>query len=998
MSEKKGYSRRDFLKVVGATSGLAASGCAGDIPEKIIPYVVQPDEVVPGVAAWYSGTCGGCDTKCGVLVRTREGRAVKVEGNPKHPINQGKLCALGQSTLQTLYDPDRVREPLVREAGGGAFAPADWKAGIKQVADAIKGAAAGKDVVLLTGRLSGSQASIVSDFSKQFPALKHVEYDISGQDSVDLAAEASFGEGSRVSYDFTGAETIVSIGADFLETWISPVEFSRQWSEKRSDSHHPSKFFHVEPRLSLTAANADKWVMNAPGSELKVLVELLKAVGKKKGGVGNAAALVSKVESLTSGLESGVDQSVIDQMANSLAASKTSIVVAGGPAASGENAVTAAVLANAINSILGNVGKTVLVSKGSAPVKSSREAVAELIANAGKVAALIVSGVNPVYSAPKSLGIEKALSKIPFIATLAVNLDETAGYSNVILPASTSFESWSDDNSRPGLYSLNQPAMQPLYETQGLGDTLVSIAAALDHQFGEAESYLEYIQAQWKARAGEADFDNRWNKFVELGGDWSSALEKGAGASFSGQGVGELKANKASASEVLMAFPTIASIDGSSANRPWLQELPNPLTSVVWGSWAEIHKDKAKEMGVEEGDLIQVSSEHGAIEVPAYPTKNIHPALVAVPIGQGHRSMGRYANGIGVNPLSVLGSDGSRVVSIGGVRKGSSDDAFVKTQEFTNQFDRGIIRTVEAGEHKGGHHGEHKDHPEGWTQPDQHHKGGHHDLLALGPQDEPKQMYHQMEHVNYRWGMSIDLASCTGCSACVVACYAENNIPVVGKELCEEAREMSWLRIDRYEEEEEGADKPVTGFQPMMCQHCGNAPCEPVCPVYATYHNEEGLNAMVYNRCVGTRYCSNNCSYKVRRFNWFHYSWPEPLDMQLNPDVTVRTVGVMEKCSFCVQRIREGTNNAKNEGRKVKDGEIQTACQSTCPTGAITFGDLNDESSEVYKNSKSDRGYKVLDSQINTQPAVTYMAKVTPEGMGSKKKEHHEDGKSGGHH
>ena len=420
---------------------------------------------------------------------------------------------------------------------------------------------------------------------------------------------------------------------------------------------------------------------------------------------------------------------------------------------------------------------------------------------------------------------------------------------------------------------------------------------------------------------------------------------------------------------MLYPYPSVKSFDGRAANRPWMQELADPITQAVWGAWAELHPETAKKIGIAQGDAVILSTDDGEVHVPAYLTEHVHKDIVAIPVGQGHSAYGRYAESAAEGSGSVYGllpkklaDKGDALVLAGApvvVKRAPGSGNLVTVQDFSSQENRELARTTSIVGGGAGAHG----HGEGHGHDDGHH--GHH---------EPKQMYKQREHPLYQWGLTVDLAACTGCSACVVACYAENNIPVVGKKIVAQGREMAWIRIERYYDEvPESGEELKVSFLPMMCQHCQNAPCEPVCPVYATYHNEEGMNAMVYNRCVGTRYCSNNCSYKVRRFNWFQYEWPELLDWQVNPDVTKRTVGVMEKCTFCMQRVAEAKDIAKDLGRMVEDGDVTPACVQTCPTQALTFGNLKDPNSKVSKAARDERAYKVLDHHINTQPSVSYL-------------------------
>lgn len=997
---KNGYSRRDFLKIVGATTGAAAVSCSQQPVETIIPYINQPDESIPGVATWYSGACSACAAGCGVLVRTREGRAVKVEGNPEHPVNRGGLCAQGQAALQGLYDPDRIREPLRREANG-SFVPISWEEAITTLSEKFSALNGDTEGVLLTSSLTGSLSSLVDEFVNKIPLTRHVEFDLFNHATLDAAAAQCFGSGYRTRFDFSKAQTIVSIGAGFLETWLSPVEFAAGWSTTRRRAEKLSYVAHIEPRLSLTGANADRWIANRPGSEAQVLLALLKIVIEKSD---RQFPDRNSFIALSQGLEltklcraADVEEKVLRNLGERLVASPSSLVVAGGVTTTGSDSVQVAVLANLLNVVLGNIGKTVyLVRPKKSQQQASYEQITQLVsqlqaAQAKKIGVLLISGLNPAYALPEKLRFKEALAKVGYLVSVSTHLDETAVLANLVLPLSTSFEAWMDSEPVPGVFNLNQPAMQSLYQTQSLGDNLIAVAARCQQPLGEVSSFYDYLRLRWKERLGESQFEDRWLECVEKGGEWASRSVE----NYSGNLMPEAFRLKVSEAEkpkfMVLAFPSINSFDGSAANKPWLQELPNPLTTAVWGSWIEIHPDTASHFQLKAGDVGRVRTEHGLVEAPVYITTHIHRDLIAVPLGQGHETYGRYADGIGINAFRLLSGqaqagDIEYLTALTVVERGTWKEELVTLQGHDFQYDRGILRSIspealiEQNAPKlhsvpGASHGAHEKASDHTNDDANKHGAGH--GHALGPKPEPPQMYHQMEHPQYQWAMSIDLSSCTGCSACVVACYAENNIPVVGKKICAQGREMSWIRMNRYFDESE--TQPIVGFMPMMCQHCGNAPCEPVCPVYATYHNDEGLNAMVYNRCVGTRYCSNNCSYKVRRFNWFHYVIPEPLTWQLNPDVTVREVGVMEKCTFCVQRVREAKNNAKNLGRPVQDGEVQPACASSCPTKAISFGNIKDKGSKVYKDSQSNRSYRVLDDHINTQPAVTYLARLRHE-------------------
>lgn len=993
----KGLKRRDFLKVLGAGAGVVAAGCSRELPEKIIPYVVQPDDVIPGIALWYAGACNECSAGCGIMSRTREGRVVKLEGLSDHPINRGGLCARGQSALQSLYDPDRIREPLVRSEAG-VHTVAAWPDAMAKAAEKLGDLPGEQEFVILTPEVSGSVKTLIDLFVSKVPRARHIAIATHGRWEYQRASELVFGKGLDLSLDFAVADVIVGVGADYLESWVSPVEFSKGWSKRRStESADLSTVVHFEPRFSQTAANADRWVANAPGQEVSLLLAILKIVAQERSfGRGNYRSLLDAVMP-TSSLDelaerSGVDVGIIRHVAKLLLEAKTPLVVAGG-AACGRNADVCCALGFLLTALLGGEGKTLKLSRLSRPKGVSRpEDIEDFFKklNQGKVGALLVSGLNPTYEWSLESNFQKSLAKVKTLLVHSLNLDETASMADVVFAASSPLESWWDAEPRPGVYNLNQPAMQPLYQTMSLGDLLLALARELKKPLSDsANTAKDFIQENARGFLASGNFSSSaaWDDVVQKGGIWSdsqsSGLERIAAS-------GDLSGFKQLASQVekatssadsglaLMAFPTSLNWDGSTANRAWLQEIPDPMTSVVWDSWLEIHPETAKQYGVKQDDVARVKVGEQAVELPVIVHERIHRGLVAVPVGNGHTRCGRYANGVGANVSELLKFD-PRKASVDRLRVGVSLDKaswknsdLVTTQQFFSQLKRGLVEVSVAGAavSEGAHsltgekHGRsaHKDNNNG-----SEHTGHH----------EPKQMYHQMEHVLERWGMTVDLGSCTGCSACVVACYAENNVPIVGKQLVKEGREMSWIRLDRYFDGP--PERPLQAFQPMMCQHCGNAPCEPVCPVYATYHNEQGLNAMVYNRCVGTRYCSNNCSYKVRRFNWFRYQWPEPLTWQLNPDVTVREVGVMEKCSFCVQRIREATNNAKNEGRLVRDGEVKPACASSCPTNAITFGNLLDTKSLVARKQRDARAYKVLDHHINTQPAISYLKRVNSE-------------------
>jgi anaerobic selenocysteine-containing dehydrogenase/Fe-S-cluster-containing dehydrogenase component len=978
--DKKSVSRRSFLKILGATTAAGAVGCAGDKGQKVLPYVKPEDGLIPGEPAWYSSTCTECSAGCGIRVMTVNGRAVKVEGNKESPVNRGSLCGLGQASLQNLYDPDRVRQPLKRELDKNnkpRFVPISWEEAYQSVSEALQSQS--NPGAFVTNKNSGALEALQGSWTDTFESEK-VVYDYELHSTLVDAAEVVYGVRGLPQYRFEKADAIVNFGADFLETWLSPCEFARGWAAGRK-SDDPAKFIHIEPRLSLTGANADKWVSIAPGSEMALAFGLLRAAvksGKKPRGLSAGAAfsqLSTLVERYTpeyvaesTGVAKETQKTILDTLINA----KRPLVLSGGPSCSNPQSFATHVAVNLLNVVLGGVNRTVFPAQKSVE-KMSPDSLTNLVKRLQdkKVGVLFLTGGNPSFSLPSSLGFDYAVRKASKVVALKSHLDETAWLADYILPVNTGLESWGDLELDNGSYSIQQPVMAPVFDTHEIGDILIKLAKLSGKKIPaieESESFVDFVKSRWSKRSGDTvgtlAFEESWVKMVETGGRFTTERPEKVKPALNSK-IFELDYElptfsvEGATDSDLVVYPymSVKTFDGRAANRPWLQELPDPMTNVVWDSWAELHPDTAKAKGIEQGDVVIVRNYFGEVSVPAYVTKHIHPGIVAIPVGQGHKAFGRYAQSVPQGNVYELlpptAADKWTLVSTrADVTRGRGKHSLVVTSGSDDQEGRGLARTTFIG-------------PEEKHGADEHH-GSHH---------EPKQMYEQREHPVYRWGMSVDLNSCTGCSACVVACYAENNIPVVGKDLCGKGREMSWLRIERYVETGPSEELSVS-FLPMMCQHCNNAPCEPVCPVYATYHNEEGLNAMVYNRCVGTRYCSNNCSYKVRRFNWVDIEFPEPLQMQLNPYVTKRTMGIMEKCTFCVQRISAGKDIAKDQGRLVEDGDIQPACVQSCPTNALAFGNLNDPNSRVSKLQKDKRTYKILDHHINTQPAVGYMERV----------------------
>jgi molybdopterin-containing oxidoreductase family iron-sulfur binding subunit len=1004
-----GLDRRRFLKVlgVGGAGTAALAGCSSDQVEKLIPYLIPPTDQIPGLATYYASTCRECPAGCGTHVRVREGRAVKIEGNPGHPVNQGRLCARGQAALQGLYNPDRVRSPMARD-GDGQLSPIAWDEAIDRLTERL-GQVSGGALWFVTGNESGSFARLVSDWMSGLRSTQHVVFEPFGYEALRQANRDVFGIDAIPQYDFAAAHTVMSFGTDFLETWLSPVEHARGFSEGHAfHDGRMGRYVHVEPRMSMTAMSADEWIAPVPGTE--ALLALAMAHVIVRDGLAVAPRDIRRLSGLLDAhapdsvaQRTGVAVGTIDRIAGEFAA-ESSVAVAGGMGGQHAEAHATAVAVNLLNYVAGNIGRTISFGRALNATGGSTYGAARRLADAmraGEVEVLLVHGANPAYATPPGLGFEQAMGNVGLKVSFSRFLDETAMQADLILPDHDPLEQWNDYEPRASVYSLMQPVMRPVFDTRQTGDVLLQIAQRLGGRVGSrftVETYRDYLQQQWQAlqrRLGDRrPFDMFWSEVLQQGGvsDDGGAERQVRLAPTVGATRDVPTWSPADGQLTLIAYPSSALYDGRGANRPWLQELPDPVTTITWSTWVEIHPETAAELGIAEGDHVEVTSPVGSVTVPAYVYAGLRRDVVAMPLGQGHTAFGRYAEGRGANPLTLLSSEPT---AFGGLahytsvtlRKTGQHERLPKTEGSKRQMGRGIAQaaTLEELTHPGESHEEHAAHAAPVPQ---------HIEDVLHEWQEAQ--YRETERGNYalpytgtvdgerpRWAMAIDLSKCTGCGACVTACHAENNIPTVGPDLVRRGREMSWLRIERYFEGGRGDEPLEARFLPMMCQHCGNAPCEPVCPVFAAYHTADGLNAQVYNRCVGTRYCSNNCPYKVRYFNWFDFqeeadaafAFPDPLHWQLNPDVTVRSKGVMEKCTFCVQRIRDAQNQAKLSGTTIGDGDLMTACQQTCPADAIVFGDVKNPDAQVRGLAEDDRGYHVLED-LNVRPAVTYLKKV----------------------
>jgi anaerobic selenocysteine-containing dehydrogenase/Fe-S-cluster-containing dehydrogenase component len=1021
--------RREFLKLVGITGAGAVTACDEKVgPQALIPYLVPPEHITPGIPTWYASTCRECPAGCGTHVKTREGRVIKIEGNPESPVNRGHLCARGQAAHQHLYDPDRLKGP--RRFDGDEYVDVSWEDAIQAVAAELGPAGQPGSVVLLSGLQTGTRARLYQEWADAVGAswLVHEPF---AQEPVVEAHRRIYGMAAIPSYDIAGAELVISFGADILETWVSPVRYSVDWAAMhafRGGAEERDRrrgiFVVVGPRLSMTASNADEWISVPPGTEQLVALGMANVLGA--GGEATAWTPVRVAEA------TGVAAETIERLAR-LFGERRSLALPGGVASQHAHATAVNVAAALLNQAGGAIGDTIALTPVTGAVERSHQDAIDLVnrMRGGLVRAILFAdGVNPAFALPPVVGFAPALRNVPLKVSLSPLFDETAAHCHWLLPDHTPLESWGDWVPEEGTVSIQQPAMRPLYNTRATPDVLLDLhraaRGAAQTPGGEvpaadlgtaqtpggeapagglgAASWYDYLRAAWQERAATPA---AWAELLKAGGVWEGAIGAAA-VGVGGQRAGAAAAPPAGAAVtpavagdtaqapldlppldfapapfqgptegdtfVLHLFPHIALYDGRGASRPWLQELPEPAATVMWHTWVEIHPQVAERLGVEDGDVLELESPHGELEAPALVYPGARPDTVAMPLGRGHTRMGRFAAGHGVNPLVLLpgvvdaasGALAYQSVRVRVTKTGARVPP-LKAQGSDIQHDRDLAQATPmaaALRMEADHRAVHES-----AAPDEALEHGEALTVERVARDSAKES-------PYRWGMAISLDACTGCGACVVACQAENNIPFVGPERVVKSRQMQWIRIERFFEQD--ADGRLeTRHLPMLCQHCGAAPCEPVCPVYATYHNPDGLNVQVYNRCVGTRYCSNNCPYKVRYFNWFTYEWPEPMNLGLNPDVTVREKGVMEKCTFCVQRINAAKIAYKDldpEGA-IPDGFFQTACQQTCPTEAIVFGNLKDSESRAARLANGELAYNVLEV-LNTRPANFYLRQV----------------------
>ncbi len=952
-ADQQGVSRRNMLKLMGASAALAGLTACTKLPDaKIVPYAQQqPENFVPGKPLFYATAMPLAGYATGLLVESHMGRPTKVEGNPSHPASLGAANVMAQASVLGLYDPDRAQVVIYRGRIG------DWSKFLTAMeqrrAELLDAKGAG--LRILTGMVtSPALGDQIKSVLAQFPQAKWHQYEPCNRDTVCEGAKLAFGEYVNTVYHFDQADVIVSLDADFLSTGPGAVRYARDFANKRRITGPEStmnRLYVVESTLTSTGAMADhRQPMRARDVEAFAR-DLAAELGIKGSNAGSGVAGGNYFP--PPGLVAGSNW--LTALVRDLQKHRgASIVIAGEQQPPEVHA-----LAHAMNDILGNVGKTVdYIAPVEANPVNAAESIKELVTDiqAGHVDTLFILGVNPVYDAPADLHFADHLLKVRTRVHLSLYEDETAELCHWHVPEAHFLESWGDARAFDGTVSITQPLIAPLYD----GKSALEILAVLDGHAGSTSH--DVIRGYWQRQKPGADFEQFWQTSLNNGVVADSALTPKAVKLTTSVPTTAAKANAGGMEIVLRPDPSVG--DGSFANNSWLQEVPKPITKLTWDNAALVSPATSRKLGVINGDVVKLSSNGQSVEAPIWITPGQADDSLTLHLGYGRRRAGHVGTGIGFNAY-LLSTTGNPWISSAAVEKTGKTYQLVTTQHHHIMGKEGEEReeeSVAALQRKlvrGATLEEFRKDP------------------ALGEENEENgpSMYPPFPYKGNSWGMSIDLNSCIGCNACIVACQSENNIPVVGKDQVRRGREMQWIRIDTYFEG--GLENPGIYNQAVPCMHCENAPCEYVCPVGATVHSPEGLNEMIYNRCVGTRYCSNNCPYKVRRFNfelWSDFTTPSLKPMR-NPDVTVRTRGVMEKCTYCIQRINRVKIAAEKEDRELQDGEILTACQQTCPAQAIVFGNIHDKDSRVAKMKAQPRNYGLLED-LNTRPRTTYLAKL----------------------
>lgn len=960
--------RRDFLKYFSASVALASSSCVRRPAEHAIPYVNQPVDQVPGVAVHYATTCGGCAAGCALNVKTREGRPVKIEGNPDQAATGGALCPMGQAALQGLYHPERREQPLIRR--GGALQAVSWDDVYLHLSTRLQKTT---KVGILTGGATGHRPQFLQEFLQKLGAPQTNLYRYEPNllyTHVASAHEKAFARYVIPRVDFSQAALVVGIGSDFLDQGLAKVAYARSFSAARSlDRATPLQLVQLEATLSLTGARADERIVIAPGDEINVALALAHTLYRHpqaQGGVAERKIIAALLQQHQVSIAPDLQQRLTALAARLL--QQPSVVLCGGSHNFDANAAALQQVAIAINILCGAYENILDVQRGWQVPPVGRDDLTRFSKDAAQLDVLFIIDSNPLFTLPAAFGFAEKIKNIKYIISMQpfpVASDRVATH---VLPTHHFLEAWGDAQPWAGEWTTQQPVIRPTTDSRQAEDILLWMLATSGRSLPYAD-YRSYLQKRWQALH---DLQGSKESFAKF---YHKTLRRGTFTHTPRKTRRELQVLSVAVQKNAAGLKLCAPLDnrlhdGRGAHLPVLQEVGDSLTTIAWDSWVALSVATATKLGLRRNDVVRIKSAAGTFDAALFPLPGLHDDAVVVPRGNGHtKGISKVSDGIGVDPLAAcavaavtqLPLTAALPVSLTRTGKTYRLAAMQKENKLGNRGD--IVKSVSVAQLQ-----QHRD--------------------RLRDLDAVPDLYPKLEEAEHRWGLSVDLHKCIGCSACMVACAQENNVPQVGRTQVAMGREMHWIRLDRYFSGD--VANPRVTVQPMMCQQCNHAPCEAVCPVYATTHDAEGINAMTYNRCVGTRYCANACPYKVRRFNWWTHKWNVIDDKEynrnpraLNPDVTVRTRGVMEKCNFCYQRIRDGKHHAKGEQRAVRDGEIQTACQQTCPADAITFGNLKYKDSKVARQRRDYRAYLALGGYpdlkeygLKTLPNVSYLADV----------------------
>jgi molybdopterin-containing oxidoreductase family iron-sulfur binding subunit len=963
----EGITRRDMMMLLGASLSLAGvTGCIRRPVEEIVPFVTAPEDTLPGIPRYYATTMPFRRSAYGLIVESHEGRPTKVEGNPSHPSTLGASSSLVQASVLGLYDPDRSQSVTLK---GARKSWSDFVTAWGELAKAHASDGGAGLAIVSESFSSPTLARLATELRTRYPRVQWATYDAVSDENRLAGLRSATGRDVDLMLRLDRAAVILALDADPLLTDPEMIRHARGFAAGRragASGGTMNRLYSVEGVYSLTGAMADHRLR----LQSRQIAPFLAALAARLGGApstlrepqgrpepSRGATSSGQAASPAAAGVAGVDPRWIDALAKDLLANRgTGLIVAGDrqPAA-----VHAAVCA--LNTQLGNTGKTVSyfeTKDASLPSVSSLVSLVSAM-KAGTVQTLVVLGGDPVFDAPADLDFAAAMAKVPHTIALGHTVDETSAKAEWHIPRAHYLESWGDVRAVGGTLSVVQPLILPLFDGRSPVEVLGLLAG------GTNRPGYDVVRETLKPILGEGDFETKWNRVLHdgfLAGSELPEVVPAAGAAALAE-LGRLRAEGASAGLEIVFLPSPALHDGRFANDGWLQELPDPLTKLTWDNPALVSLKTAETLGLASEQVIRVEYSGRSLELPVFILPGMADDVIALTVGYGRSHAGRIGSGVGFDAFTVRSSKapgfdgGVKVTKLGRTYSLSA------TQNHGSMEGRPLVRESTVTELRA---------------PKENEKEGK--VSAQGVfEEEPHHFSLWKEHAydqGHQWGMTIDLNACIGCNACMTACQSENNVPVVGKVQVAKGREMHWIRVDRYFSGDPSGS-PEAVFQPVPCMHCEDAPCEQVCPVAATVHDAQGLNVMVYNRCIGTRYCSNNCPYKVRRFNFFNYTkdTPDILKLAMNPDVTVRARGVMEKCTYCTQRINRVKIDAKLAGRAVRDGDVKTACQQACPASAIEFGDLRDSSSRVAKAKADPRNYALLE-ELNTKPRTTYQAKV----------------------